>query len=153
MKKALKIAAIAIVVVLAVAQFIRPDQTNPAVDPAQTLYASTEVPAEVKAVLDRSCSDCHSSQTIYPWYTNISPISWWLQNHINDGRRQLNLSEWNTYQPRRKGKKLEEICEQVKSGEMPLPSYLIVHRDAALSPSDIELLCNWAAGEQARIGQ
>ena len=153
MRKALKIAAAVVFLVLAVAQFIRPDRAVPPIDPTETLYASAEVPADVQNVLNRSCNDCHSNQTAYPWYSNISPVSWWLQNHIREGRRELNISEWNTYQPRKKGKKLEEICEQVRSGEMPLPSYLIIHREAVLSQSDIDLLCTWSGVEKARIGQ
>ena len=152
-KKALKIAVAVIVLLVVVAQFIRPDRANPPVDPAQTMYASMVVPADVKAVLDRSCNDCHSNQTTYPWYTNISPLSWWLQNHINEGRHELNVSEWNTYQPRKKAKKLEEACEQVRAGEMPLPSYLVVHRDAALTQSDIDLLCKWSEEARAQTGQ
>jgi hypothetical protein len=152
-KKGLKIAVIAVVVILIVAQFVRPDRTNPPVDPAATLYAATEVPADVKSILDRSCSDCHSNQTTYPWYSQVTPVNWWLADHIAEGRRELNVSEYNTYQPRKKAKKLEEICEQVKTGEMPLPSYTIIHRDAALTQSDIETLCNWTNAERARLGQ
>ena|SRR5689334_21225971 len=151
LKKILKIAVIVLVVAFLIGQFIRPDFTNPPVVEAETLRASMQVPADVERVLERSCSDCHSNETKYPWYAKITPSNWYLKNHIDEGRRELNLSVWNTYSPKKKAKKLEEVCEQVEQGEMPLPSYLWIHRDAALAPGDAELLCNWAKTEQSRI--
>lgn len=151
MRKALKIAAAVIVTGLILAQFFRPDRTNPPVVQAETLQSSTAVPADVQAVLARSCSDCHSNNTTYPWYSNISPFSWFLADHIEEGRREMNLSVWNTYGPEKKSKKLEEICKQVETKEMPLPSYLWLHRDAVLTESEAKLLCDWAASEKASI--
>lgn len=153
MKKILKIAAIVVVLVFIVLQFFRPDRSNPAIIESETLEASTNLPADVKAVLQRSCSDCHSNNTTYPWYSNISPFSWFLAGHISDARQEMNFSIWNTYSPKKKSKKLEEICEKVEAGEMPLPSYLWIHRNAALSESDVRLLCDWAKQEKTRLGQ
>lgn len=153
MKKILKIAAIVVVLVFIVLQFFRPDRSNPAIIESETLEASTNLPADVKAVLQRSCSDCHSNRTEYPWYSNISPFSWFLMDHISTGREEMNFSIWNTYSPKKKNKKLEEICEKVEAGEMPLPSYLWIHRYAALSESDVRLLCDWAKQEKAALEQ
>src|SRR3954447_26058531 len=114
MKKALKIIAVVLVVAFIVIQFFRPDFTNPPVNPAETLDASMPVPENVKMILGRSCADCHSNETKYPWYSKIQPSAWFLANHIRDGRRELNLSVWKTYEPRRQRKKLAEICEQVQ---------------------------------------
>jgi hypothetical protein len=144
MKKIVKIVVIVLVAAFAVAQFVRPNQTNPAVNPAETLEASVPVPGNVEEILKRSCNDCHSNTTSYPWYAQVSPVSWFLDNHIQDGRRELNFSIWNTYTAKRKDKKLDEVCEQVKTGEMPLPSYLWIHRDAALREGDANILCDWA---------
>lgn len=144
MKKALKIAAVVVALAFVVAQFFRPDRANPPVVQAETIQASMIVPADVQAVLTRSCADCHSNNTTYPWYSNVAPFSWFLADHIEHGRREINLSVWNTYSASRKEKKLTEICEQVESGEMPLPSYLWIHRDAALSDSEKKLLCDWS---------
>ncbi|MEP7212260.1 MAG: heme-binding domain-containing protein [Acidobacteriota bacterium] len=144
MKKILKIVLIVLAVAFVVAQFIRPDQVNPAINPAETLDASVAVPDNVSAILQRSCSDCHTNTTAYPWYSQISPFSWFLNNHIQDGRRELNWSVWNTYSAKKKSKKLEEVCEQVKTGEMPLPSYLWIHRDAVMQEGDANILCDWA---------
>ena len=151
LKKILKIAAIVIVAALIVAQFIRPDLSNPPINEAETLEASVQVPENIKAIMKRSCSDCHTNTTVYPWYSQISPVSWWLKNHIDEGRRELNFSVWATYQPKRKAKKLEEVCEQINEKEMPLPSYTWAHRDAILSAEESKVLCDWATAEKAKI--
>jgi hypothetical protein len=151
LKKILKIALIVIVVAFVVAQFIRPDFSNPPVNESETLWASTNVPDDVHQVLVRSCNDCHSNETAYPWYARITPSNWYLANHISEGRRELNMSVWNTYSAKKKMKKLEEVCEQVEQGKMPIPSYLWIHHDAALSDSDRKLLCDWSKAEGERI--
>jgi len=149
MKKALKIIAIVIVLGFVVIQFFRPDFTNPTVNSADVLQA----PENVGAILKRSCNDCHSNETVYPWYSKIQPGAWFLKDHIDEGRRELNFSVWNTYEARRKNRKLEEVCEMVTSKEMPLPSYLWVHWDAKMSDEDIKTLCDWANAERAKIVQ
>lgn len=131
-------------------QFFRPDRTNPSVDFEQTIESSIEIPENVKLILARSCKDCHSNETVYPWYSNVSPVSWFLADHIEHGRSHLNLSVWNTYDESKKAHKMEEICDMVKAGEMPLPSYLWIHRDASLSPADVQLLCDWTAAQKNR---
>jgi hypothetical protein len=144
MRKALKFAAIVLAGLFAVSQVFRPDTTNPFVHPNERLEASLQVPAEVAAILERSCNDCHTNETVYPWYSQITPVNWWLKSHIDHGRDHLNFSKWAGYTQQQKEKRLEEICEVVESGEMPLPSYLWGHRDAELSPEDGRLLCAWA---------
>jgi len=151
MKKALKIIVIVGVIAFIGIQFIRPDFTNPPVVEADTLEASMQVPEQVDAILNRSCVDCHTNKTVYPWYSKIAPVSWWLGNHISEGRRELNMSAWNTYSPKKKANKLNEICEQVESGEMPLPSYLWIHRYAVLKEGETKTLCDWANAEKAKI--
>ena len=150
-KKILKIALIVIAATFVAGQFIRPDFTNPPVNASETLWASTSVPDDVHRVLTRSCNDCHSNETTYPWYAKITPSNWFLADHIAEGRREMNLSVWNTYTTKKKMKKRDELCEQVEQKEMPLPSYLWLHGDAALSDDDRTLLCNWAKAESSRI--
>ena len=142
-KKILKILAIAIVAAFIVLQFFRIDKSVPPVVQAETLEAAVAVPPDISLILGRSCSDCHTNQTIYPWYSDVQPFAWFLKNHIDDGRRKLNFSIFNTYPAKRKAKKLEEICEQVESKEMPLPSYLWIHSESTLSASDAKALCDW----------
>jgi hypothetical protein len=151
MKKLLKITAICIVAALLVIQFFRPDFTNPPVNQAETLEASTEVPENVLAIINRSCKDCHSNETVYPWYSKIQPSAWFLADHINEGRREMNFSVWNSYETRRKRRKLDEICEMVKSRAMPLPSYLWIHWDARTSDDEINILCEWSNRESERL--
>lgn len=151
LKKVIKLAVLVLAIAFVVIQFIRPDLSNPPEVAGETLEASTMIPSEVGAILSRSCADCHTNRTIYPWYSKVSPFSWFLADHINDGRHELNFSVWNTYETRRKVRKLDELCEQVETGEMPLPSYLWIHYDAALKPGEAETLCNWARSEKARL--
>lgn len=153
MKRALKIIAVVFVAASIIAQFFRPDQTNPTIVQADTLEATTQVPENVEQILKRSCNDCHTNQTNYPWYSGITPFSWLLQHHIDEGRGKLNFSVWNTYELRRKTRKLGEICEQVDTGEMPLNQYLWIHRDAKLSEEDKKTLCDWALAETQKIKQ
>jgi len=151
MKKALKWAALAILVLFVAAQAYRPDRTNPRVDESKTLGAHARVPPEVAAILERSCNDCHSSETRWPWYSHVAPVSWWLKSHVEEGRRELNVSEWGTYAPRKRERKLHEICQQVEAGQMPLKSYLPLHPSARLSDEDKRVLCEWARGEERRL--
>lgn len=151
MKKILKIIAVVLAIVFAAVQFYRPDRTNPPTVQAETLEANAAVPENVARILNRSCNDCHSNETVYPWYSNVSPFSWLLADHINEGRRELNFSVWNTYTAKKKRHKYDEICEQATSGEMPHNQYLWLHRDARLSADDVKILCDWAESEKAKI--
>lgn len=151
MKKWVKAVLLALAVAFVLAQFIRPSLANPPVDESRTLYAAEPVPPNVRAILDRSCADCHTHQTAWPWYSQITPVSWWLVDHVKDGRKHLNLSEWGGYTPRRGAHKLEELCEMVKTHEMPLDSYLPLHPKAKLSEADRVALCEWSSAFRARI--
>lgn len=151
MKRAIKIAVVALAILFVIAQFFRPDLSNPPIGQGQDLGSAVNVPEDVHSILQRSCNDCHSNNTAYPWYSQISPMSWWLKGHIDDGRRELNFSEWGTYSVQKRAKKLEEICEQVEAREMPLPSYTWVHRDAPLSDAEIKTLCEWTKAESAKM--
>lgn len=151
LKKILKITALVLFLGFVVIQFFRPDFTNPPVNAAETIENSMQIPPNVSAILKRSCADCHSFETVYPWYSKIQPSAWFLKDHIDEGRREMNFSVWNTYEPRRKKRKLDEMCEQVEMREMPLPSYLWIHRDAQMSDADIKTLCDWAKAEGEKI--
>lgn len=150
MKKWLKIALIVIVVFLVVAQFIRPSHVNPPSDPAKTLVANAQVPPNVESIFERSCYDCHSNKTVYPWYNNAAPVSWLLARDVTGGRHELNFSEWGTYTQKKKLRRLKGICEQVKEGDMPLWFYLPLHPRAKLSEADKAAICAWTQAETAR---
>lgn len=151
MKKVLKILFIVLAIAFISIQFFRPERTNPPVVEAETLKANTKIPENVEAILNRSCKDCHSNETVYPWYSNIAPVSWSVVDHIRVGREKLNFSKWGTYSQRKKERKLEEICEEVEEGEMPHYQYLWVHWDATLTKSDVEVLCEWTKNEKLKL--
>lgn len=138
-----KYAAITFVVIGIGSQFIRPARTNPPTDPSATMGARMSVPADVSAILARGCRDCHSNETRWPWYSNVAPLSWWVIDHVNHGRSHFNYSAWAKYPPDEAAKLLEGSCELTQKSAMPLPSYLWMHPDARLSPSDVAVLCAW----------
>lgn len=102
-----------------------------------------EVPYNIQNILKKSCYDCHSNNTNYPWYNKIQPASWLLENHIQEGKKELNFSEFGAYSKRRQKSKLKSIINQIKDDEMPLYSYTLIHKDAKLSEVDKELLISW----------
>jgi Haem-binding domain len=126
-----------------VAQLWRPERANPPTDAAQTLAAQVQVPRDVQGILDRSCRDCHTYETRWPWYSRVAPASWLLARDVATGRDELNLSDWGQYDAETAGEQLEAICEQVREREMPLPAYVMLHGEARLTGGDVETLCRW----------
>jgi hypothetical protein len=119
---------------LILAQFIRPTRVEPnASDPSNDLITIAGPPAAVEGILRSACYDCHSDQPRYPWYHNITPVNFWLQDHIDEAREELNFSQWGTYSAKRITRKIKEIDEEVSEGEMPLPSYTWLHAEARLT--------------------
>ncbi len=147
--------ALAILAILFIAaQFVRPDRTNPPVDPALNIHATAQVPPDVAAILKRSCFDCHSNETVWPWYTNITPINWWIaDSHVEHARGHYNFSEWGKKPASDRDHLLDEICEEIEKDAMPLPSYLIIHRSARLSGQQKRAICDWTKAERARLAQ
>jgi hypothetical protein len=142
---------LALLVVLVAGQLVRPNVSAPPVDPAHTLAASTTVPPNIAAVFERSCIDCHSYKTTWPWYSRVFPVNWLLYRDVTQGRREVNFSEWATYSKRRKLRKLTEICEQVNKREMPLKLYLPLHPQAKLTNAERDAICEWANAEKTRV--
>lgn len=129
-------------------------RTNPQVNEKRTIQACSGITPQVSSILNRSCADCHSNQTRWPWYSHLAPVSWWLADHVKDGRRELNFSDWPQVLdrgPERASKKLDRMCGAVKRGKMPLQSYLMIHTNASLSPADVTAVCGWTAVEKQRI--
>jgi hypothetical protein len=151
MLKALKWSGSALVVLLAVAQFIQPARTNPPSDAARAIDSHVEMDPEVSATLDRACYDCHSNATHWPWYSKVAPVSWFLVSHVNDGRRHLNFSDWAKYDRSKAAKKMQEIDEEVTNKAMPLSSYTLLHPEARLSDQERALISAWAQAESKRL--
>ncbi|WP_437395094.1 heme-binding domain-containing protein [Flagellimonas lutimaris] len=142
--KIVKKIAIALLVVLIGMQFYRPEKNVSEGDYVTTFETETQPSPEVKEILKAACYDCHSANTEYPWYNNIAPVSYWLANHIEEGKEHLNFSDWENYDAKKKDHKLEEVIEEVKEGEMPLNEYTWTHADAKLSDEQISALLAWA---------
>ncbi len=139
----LKRLAIALLLVLVAIQIFRPARTNPQIDPKREIHANLAVDPAVASVLQRSCNDCHSHRTVWPWYSHVAPVSWLVVSDVNQGRKVLNFSEWAAYRLEKQQKQLSEICKEVSEGEMPGLSYTLVHRRAKLSRDDVTAVCGW----------
>ena len=101
------------------------------------------VPENVEQILVKACNDCHSNSTVYPWYAEVQPIAWWLDDHVKDWKKHLNFNEFASYRLAKQYHKLEEVFDEVKGGEMPLESYTVVHRDAKLTDEERTILMDW----------
>jgi hypothetical protein len=144
---------IALVIILVAIQFIRPKRNVSNAPDPNDIANVYPVPTNVDSILKPACMDCHSNHTRYPWYTNIQPVGWWLQNHINDGKKELNFSEFGAYPKKKQAHKLKEVAEQVQKGHMPLDSYLWIHKDGVLDQQHKDILINWATNLQHQIEQ
>ena len=144
MKKFIKIFIIIIIIVFIGIQFIRPNRTNPISDKSKDISENLNVPENIKQILERSCNDCHSNLTKWPWYSNVAPASWLVAYDVNEGRSQLNFSEWGTYNITDQIDYLDQINKMVKKGNMPLGKYLLLHPEAKLTDAEVDLVCKWA---------
>ncbi len=146
MKKLLRPLGLFLIVTLVVMQFFQSEKNNnvSATAVASDINRIYPLPADVQEVLQKSCYDCHSNNTDYPWYDNVQPVSWWLHRHIAEGKKELNFNEFASYRIGKQFEKLEEITEQIKDDEMPLSSYTLIHTDAKLSPEKKTLVIQWA---------
>ena len=139
------------VLLFLLAQLIRPSRANPPLDESQTIQARTQMTPEVTAIFERSCRDCHSNKTVWPWYTNVAPISWFIANHVSEGRHSLNLSEWGRLDRDKQDRKLRQICDEIQDGVMPLSTYTPLHPGSKLSEQDKKTLCEWTDAERQRL--
>ncbi len=110
---------------------------------ANDITTKYNVPENVLSIFKTSCYDCHSNNTVYPWYSTIQPVAWWLDDHIKEGKKELNFSEFAAYRIGRQYKKLDEINKQIKEGEMPLSSYTLIHTNAKMDESQKLIIANW----------
>jgi len=141
--KIVKIIALVLLACFVGIQFV-PTELNQSDIVPKTDFLLVNNPSEhISSVLQESCYDCHSNNTDYPWYNKIQPVSWFLENHIEGGKEELNFNEWGTYSNRRKNSKIKSIISQVEAEEMPLSTYTLIHRGAILSNSEMSLLINY----------
>jgi Haem-binding domain len=142
---------IVLVVIFLAIQLVPVDRTNPPFDVAVSLERTTPVPASVKAILDRSCKDCHSNETRWPGYGYVAPMSWLLVRDVGEGRDHLNFSEWGASDAGTQRDSLIEMCRQVRRGNMPLKRYTWIHSSAKLTADDVKTLCEWTVEMRSRL--
>lgn len=140
MSRRLKQAAVVFAVVFAVAQLIRPDRTNPPTDSGRTIQAQVGTASGLAAVLDRSCRDCHSNNTVWPSYAQVAPLSWLMARAVAEGRKVVNFSEWAAYSPEQQRLMLAVSCDDATSGKMP-GAYTFFKPETRLSAQDIQTIC------------
>lgn len=140
-RRSLSISAAVVVALMLGIQLVPMDRTNPPVE------ADLAAPAPVEEILRRACYDCHSHETRWPWYSRVAPFSWWLADHVEDGRADLNFSQWPLFDFEARELFLRDIVKQLEDGTMPLRSYVLGHPEARLTNEERDLLLNWARGE------
>ncbi|MGZ8556695.1 MAG: heme-binding domain-containing protein [Chitinophagaceae bacterium] len=133
-----------VLIVLVIIQFIHPKKNKSEGEQTNYIGKAFNVPNDVKVILAKACNDCHSNNTNYPWYTSIQPVDWWMNHHVNDGKKHLNLDEYTNKSLRFQYHKMEEVVEMIKEGEMPLDSYTWIHKEAKLTEEETSTLINWA---------
>ncbi len=135
---------ILLLVALVVIQFFHPKRNKTTIEQPNYIGSVYSLPEDVKSILAKACNDCHSNNTRYPWYAKVQPVDWWMTNHINEGKKELNLDEFAGRSQRFQYNKMEKLIKQVKEGEMPLNSYLWIHKDAKLTDDEKNKLIDWA---------
>ena len=140
-----------LVAILIVLQFFQPDRDHKPVDPELDMLSVASPPDQIADLIRNACYDCHSNQTDYPWYDKVSPVSWYLHQHIKKGRGELNFSEYGSLEQANKIRLLDEFYEVLEDGEMPLRSYTLIHREARLSTEEIDELCSWSEQEALKV--
>ena len=133
-----------LLIALVAIQFIRPAKNQTSDPQPNAIHTKFDVPQNVSAILKKACLDCHSNNSQYPWYANIQPVYWWLNDHIEEGKGHLNFDEYTNKRLRYQYHKMEEVIEEVKEGEMPLNSYTWTHADARLTLEEKAALTGWA---------
>ncbi len=141
--KIVKIIVLVLLVAFVGIQFIPTTRNQSDTVPSTDFMRVNNVPETIQKKLQVSCYDCHSNNTQYPWYNKIQPAAWFLEDHIKEGKAELNFSEWDSLSSRRKSSKLRSIIKQIESGEMPLDSYTLIHKDAKFSEAESEEMINW----------
>jgi Haem-binding domain len=137
---------------LIIIQFIRPTRNLGIATTDKDIMHTVRVPDTIAHILIRSCYDCHSNHTDYPWYTNINPVGWWMNNHVKEGKRSINFSDLSVMTKRKLDHRFGDISETVEKKEMPLPSYTWIHKYAILEDGQIELVKQWADAARKEIG-
>lgn len=149
-KARVKKVLVALTIFLVAIQIFQPRRTNPSAAPSRSLPTRVNVPEDVYSALIHSCGDCHSNQTHWPWYSHVAPLSWVIMDDVNEGRRHMNLEDWEALEDSKEAKdRLVGICKEIQQKGMPPFSYRFVHKDTRLNPQEITSICSWSQAFQA----
>ncbi len=148
----LKKILVGLLVLLIIIQFIRPARNNGDMSSASDITHYVKVPDTVLQMLKTSCYDCHSNHTVYPWYTNINPIGFWMNSHVNDGKWAINFSDLSKFDKKKLDHRLEDIAETTEKHEMPLWSYTLIHTYAKLNDDQIKMIKDWTETARKEVG-
>ena len=133
-----------LILLLVISQFFGPEKNQGEITSIEPFLKETNPPEDVRLILKKTCYDCHSDVTRYPWYNTITPVNYWLAYHVKDGKKHFNMSNWTGNSIKRKDHKFEELIEMVEAKEMPLNSYTWTHSEAKLTDSQIKSVIDWA---------
>jgi len=150
-KRIIKRVVVVLLILLVLIQFFHPTKNLATVKGPNDITKVYTVPDSVESILEKACYDCHSNNTRYPWYNNIQPVAWWLNNHVHEGKHELNFSEIGTYTKKRQIKKFNKIAKSVTEGWMPLNSYTWIHKDAVLTKDESNAVADWAKNLAAQL--
>lgn len=142
---------IVLVIGMVIIQFIRPARNTSIAVTADDMNVIYPIPDSVNQVLQKACYDCHSNNTRYPWYANVQPVAWWMNDHITEGKKELNFSEYGKRTLPKRAKKLKKLAKEVQEGGMPLDSYTWIHKDAVLTDREKKMIIDWANNLSAKI--
>ena len=143
--------AVAVPVFFVLIQLVGPEKTNPPVVSSRAMEKHLRMDPKVDEILKRACQNCHSHQTRWPWYSNVAPVSWFVIDNVNWGRRHMNFSDWAQYDREEAIQLLQEMCETTQAQEMPLLPYIWMHEEAKVRQEEIDLLCQWSRQEQQHL--
>ena len=147
----LKRILLALAAVVVGIQFVPPDRTNPPSDPAGSFEAVVRPSPQGAGIIRRACQDCHSNQTVWPWYSRVAPMSWLVAEDVKEGRAKLNFSEWNRLSLEMSQRRMGDMCKEVREGEMPLWQYRALHSESKLTANDVFTLCALASAPSSPV--
>ncbi|WP_430974489.1 heme-binding domain-containing protein [Sunxiuqinia rutila] len=150
MRTAFRLLILLFIVGLVVIQFFQPEK-NTATDSPDHLFKQVDVPDDVSALLKQACLDCHSNQTQYLWYHQIAPVSWFINDHIVEGKEELNLSNWGNMEILDQIAAMEDMSKEIRNGKMPIASYKLMHPKARLSEQESQRLIEWTSSFSEKL--
>jgi hypothetical protein len=151
MGRSWKIAGLGLFAVLIVMQFFQPETNDAPLIPEQDMLSLISPDEDIAILVRNACYNCHSNQTVYPWYSRVAPVSWYLDKHIRDGKAELNFSDYGELDKADKIGMFADFCDVLDAGTMPLRSYMMIHANARLSDEQRVLLCEWTEAEALKV--